>query len=397
MLLHRTSSSVAVALSLASAPLAAIVFTSQVAPSRAAGRGLHCGSVVTHSVRLDRDIVGCKSTGLTVARSGVTIDFNGHTVGGLGEAVGIHMVGVSGVKLRNGTVRGFELGLLMNRAPGSRIVRMRILGSADRGARVTAASRSVFRGVERSGNSDLGVNFVRSHRLRIIGLKLGGNGDVGILLDRSHRNAIRRVRLVGNGDAGVRLVDSNRNRLRRLTLIRNGDAGILLEASHHNRIIRNEAVGSSDSGIGLEKASGNVVVGNSLRGNAEGITADGGKSNCILHNRATFNGGAGIEIAAGSSGTRVGHNRVHCNLGDGIHLEAPEEADAPAVVTRLAHNTATCNGGIGIKVIAQRIDAPVHWAAKNNDDLGCLGVRCAPVVGPVEDCQQEEQEKKKTE
>jgi parallel beta-helix repeat protein len=190
-----------------------------------------------------------------------------------------------------------------------------------------------------------------------------------------------------------------------LTLIRNGDAGILLEASHKNRIVRNEAVGSSDSGIGLEKSSGNVVVGNSIRRNAEGITSDGGKGNRILHNRASFNGGAGIEVAAGSSATRIVHNSVHCNKGDGIYLEAPEETEveasegraAQAAVTRLVRNSATCNGGMGIRVIAQRLHAPVNWAAKNSDDLGCLGVQCEPILRPVHDCKHAEQERNKTE
>jgi parallel beta-helix repeat protein len=413
-------------------PVAAVAFTRGTPPhgtvagtppqataTRAADGGLHCGMVVTRSVTLHEDLTGCTQDGLIVAGSGITINFAGHTLGGLGEGVGVRLADASGVRLIGGTVRGFELGMHIERTQGLRMVRMRVIRSADMGMRIIAASDSVFQRVALSGNSDLGMTFLDSHRNRLVQLKLGangdagivleashgnrivrprlkGNGDVGILLARSNDNQLRRVRLSWNGDAGVRLIEANNNQLRGIRMVSNGDAGVQLESSHYNRIIGNRALGSSDSGIGLDHSSGNVVVGNLIRKNAEGITLDGGVGNTVLHNRISYNGGAGIEVAAGTSTSRIEHNRVHCNLGDGILVEQPEleVGQASATPTTVVRNTATCNGGMGIKVVAQGVFAPLNWAAKNSDDVGCVGVLCAPVAGKVRDCNQAEKKKK---
>jgi parallel beta-helix repeat protein len=364
--------------------LAAIVLTVAAKPSRAAGNGLHCGKVVKRSVTLHHDVLGCKFGGLVAGRSGITINLNGHTVGGSGQGVGIRIVGVRGVKVRGGTVRGFEMGVLMGGAHRSKIVGTRIAGSADVGMVVIGSNRNVFRRVRMSGNSDVGIGFLHSHANRVLRLGLGRNGDAGIALESSHRNRIRGVRMRRNGDAGVKLTTSNRNRIRGLRLVGNGDAGILLQSSHRNRIRRNRAYGSSDSGIALMQSSANLVAGNSVTANAEGITVDGGSGNRILHNRSTFNGGAGIEVGAKSHATTVRQNQAHCNLGDGIYLEA--------VGTSLLRNRATCNGGMGIKAVSSGIHASINWAARNKDDKGCDGVHCTRIQGVVRPCKKPRKE-----
>jgi hypothetical protein len=76
---------VATAIALLIGTLAVLAFIGFVAPSSAARGGLHCGSVVTRSVTLHRDIVGCGHAGLIVGRSGITVDLAGHTIGGVGK------------------------------------------------------------------------------------------------------------------------------------------------------------------------------------------------------------------------------------------------------------------------------------------------------------------------
>jgi parallel beta-helix repeat protein len=307
-------------------------------------RGIHCGKVLYRSVTLRRDITGCKGSGLTAGRSGITIRLNGHTLGGLGEGVGLKLIDVRRVKVRGGTVRGFELGL-----------------------RVVRSHRNRFRRINLSGNSDAAIEVFGSNGNRFRGLRSRGNGDAAIRLSNSHGSRLIRNKFRGNGDVGILLYHSNRAVVRRNKLRGNGDAGILLEGSHRSRIRRNTTKHNSDSGIGLEESSFTLVAGNRAFGNGEGITADGGKRNRIVRNRANHNGGAGIEVGSESRNTRVKGNVSRWNGGDGIYIEGAR--------TRLVRNRATCNGGMGIKAVVG-LFARRNWAAANGDAKGCEGVRC---------------------
>ena len=85
-----------------------------VAPSAASAAGLACGDVVVTDVVLEADLVGC-STGLVVGADNITIDLNGHTIDGQSTvtAAGIEAVGRSGVRMMNGRIRSFALGVFM--------------------------------------------------------------------------------------------------------------------------------------------------------------------------------------------------------------------------------------------------------------------------------------------
>jgi hypothetical protein len=77
-----------IAIALTLLALLAFAFTGLVAPSKANGGGLYCGAYVTHDVTLQHDIHGCVDGGIIVAKSGVTVDLNGHSINGLGEGDG---------------------------------------------------------------------------------------------------------------------------------------------------------------------------------------------------------------------------------------------------------------------------------------------------------------------
>lgn len=334
--------------------------------------GIHCGKVLYRSVHLHRDLRGCKVNGLVAGRSGITIDLNGHTIRGLGEGVGIKIDGVRRVKVRGerGAVRGFELGVLVNRARGIRMRRLAILGSADVGMRIVRSNRGRYRRLAIGGNSDAAIQVFRSNGGVYRSIRFGVNGDAAIRMTNSDRNRIRRNMMIGNGDAAVALHHSNRNLVRGNAMIDSGDAGVYLQYSHRNRIRRNVAALSSDSGIGLEMSKGNVVAGNRLIGNGEGITVSGGRRNRVVRNSSRNNGGAGIEVGAETLGTKVRGNRIRGNGGDGIYIEGRK--------SRVVRNRATCNGGMGIKTTV-RVYARRNRAAANGDAVGCYGLRCMPM------------------
>jgi parallel beta-helix repeat protein len=306
--------------------LAAIALSLAAAPAVQAA-SIHCGQVLHGNVTLDRDVIGCTTSGLVAARSGITIDLNGHTVSGLGGETGLRVEGVHGVKVVNGTVTGFQVGIALS-----------------------AADRNTIANVNVTGNSDVGLQVVASNGNRFRGVRSSGNSDAGVILEHSNRNRLHGVRATANGDAGIRIW-----------------------SSHQNHVRASEASGSSDSGIGLQDASRNLIARNTLLGNAEGITVDGGARNRVLRNIASRNGGRGIEVSAEAQLTRVAHNRTNSNLSDGIYVEG--------LGTAIRHNRADCNGSMGIKAVTLVVAARPNWAAGNGDNRGCEGLFCAVSAG----------------
>src|SRR4051794_16666741 len=109
------------------------------APAPAAATVLHCGDTVTGNVRLGRDL-DCtgRPAGLHAGADGVTIDLGGHTLSAAdGQGTGIAFDGHAAVRVRRGTVAGFELGVLAD-GPGAILQRVATL-AGDVGVRVTGA------------------------------------------------------------------------------------------------------------------------------------------------------------------------------------------------------------------------------------------------------------------
>jgi large repetitive protein len=101
------------------ASVAAVVATT----STAQATPIACGSVVTRSVVLTQDLLGCQGDGLVIGASGITVNLNGHTVAGLvsDDSIGIRNSGHTGVLVNNGVVRQFEWGVQLTGATGNRL------------------------------------------------------------------------------------------------------------------------------------------------------------------------------------------------------------------------------------------------------------------------------------
>src|SRR6185369_7080128 len=71
-----------------------------------------CGTTITSSTTLTAD-QACTGDGLIIVGDGLTIDLGGHTLSGDGDAgdFGIDVSGAPHVTIRNGTVRGFAVGV----------------------------------------------------------------------------------------------------------------------------------------------------------------------------------------------------------------------------------------------------------------------------------------------
>jgi parallel beta-helix repeat protein len=171
---------------------------------------------------------------------------------GLGEgilAVGTSVDPINGLSIKNGTVTGFVDGVIVQRAPGARVVR------------VTA-----------SGNGTLGIYVEDSPNAWIVE-NTATNNQLGIYAEDCDGCLIARNRANDNVIAtfgGGILVDSTMGALVKAnTATGNRDGGIkLFGSSTGNMIYRNSVTGNSGSGIDVaDRSTGNRLEGNLATGN----------------------------------------------------------------------------------------------------------------------------------
>jgi parallel beta-helix repeat protein len=262
-----------IAIALTLLALIAFAFTGLVTPSKAQGGGLYCGAYVTQDVTLQHDIYGCVQGGITIAKSGVTVDLGGHTITGLGEGDGIAATGVSGVTVKNGSVVNFEAGL-----------------------RLTGVSNSLVHDTRFSRNS-----------------------DASAWIEGSTGNKFLRLTMTENGDGGFRLVGSSKNRIAGNTVSGASDFGVGMEGlSSYNRLVRNK-VTLAGEGVKVDDGTGNRVFRNTLshNGGAGVEVASEAHSTRVNENQTHFNGADGIFVEA--VGAQINRNHSGCNGGLGIN------------------------------------------------------------------------------
>ena len=85
---------------------------------------LSCGDTITVDTTLDRDLSNCPNNGIVIGADGITVDLGGHTISGDGKPVrrcprrqpcdfGVFNDRHDGVTVRNGSLRGFAVGVLI--------------------------------------------------------------------------------------------------------------------------------------------------------------------------------------------------------------------------------------------------------------------------------------------
>ena len=256
-----------------------------------------CGQVITESTTLHSDVGPCTGDGLVVAADGVVLDLNGHEVSGVNgpdETAGVVLRRVSGATVANGTVTGFDAGVVVG-AGGANVVR---------GLTV----------VDNVGNS-LRCNL----------------GD-GIAVFNSERNLVVDNTVARNGPfSGISLVGPSTGNNVKANQVRDNSLPTVHCGNNRQDIgIRLEGPGASGN-----KIDANVVERNGLAGIAAHSTEVGhpaNDANTISDNTAAHNGvgGGGYGVAMlpngplgrvlRSSANTVRGNTVVGNATDGIHV-----------------------------------------------------------------------------
>lgn len=226
-----------------------------------------CGDVITQDTKLDSDLVGCTGDALVIAADGVTLHLGGHTISGAaGSLAGVRAAGRDDVEIRDGTIRGFTQGVVLDQTTSSKVSRLTLEDNV-RGIDLAGADGNM---VDRNTITGSALDAIR------LGLSSGNfvtrnevNGNVFSIsvADGSTANRINRNEVTGNregialfGGGGDNLVDRN---------LSSGNVvdGIRIEADVANtQLVRNETHDNGDDGIDVNASSGvltrNVATGN---------------------------------------------------------------------------------------------------------------------------------------
>jgi parallel beta-helix repeat protein len=209
-----------------------------------------CGSSITMNTRLDRDLDCGSGVALQLDGTDIVLNLGGHTISGTG--VGIHSTFGQRSTIRNGTIRGFTLGVDLDRTVGMRIQNVRFV------------------------DNRTAVNLSRNVDTTVVSNRIVGSVTDGVSVSLSNRTQVRRNVLRGNG------------------------VGISLSFASNSTVSRNRVTRSGGDGIAvLGSSSGTTVSGNAANRNGDdGIDVDNA-STTVTRNTANRNGDLGIEAVDG--------------------------------------------------------------------------------------------------
>jgi hypothetical protein len=98
----------------------------------ASGAVLSCGQTITQNTVLDNDLTGCTNNGIVIGADNITLNLNGHIISGTpntGDQAGVALVGRTGGTVRNGTVRAFDVGVVIEGGSGNTVQAIQAIGN----------------------------------------------------------------------------------------------------------------------------------------------------------------------------------------------------------------------------------------------------------------------------
>lgn len=384
-------------LSALTASLFALVLTFALLPGDALARHVQCGERITENVRLDSDLRDCEGVGLVVGADGVTVDLGGHTIDGTGRGTGI-VNGYGGdgrrdVQIRNGTVRGFKVGLRSG-GRATQLRRLTVTKNATGGIVLRGSQCIVERNTVTDNGYGHGISLESARGCRIDANRISRQLGAGIEADRSSGNRIEDNRISANRRAGIMLATTTTTTVERNTVTGN-DVGIALFDRANSNIVRRNIAALNATGIALTfGGAGNRIEQNSVSasGGAGIRFAETGAGNQAVRNLVTLSGEEGIRVID-SAALRVEGNSLYDNTGDGLFVAEQDTGgtvlrrntashngddgiDADSALLTIEHNTAERNQDLGIEAVPGVTDGGGNTARFNGNAAGCAGVRC---------------------
>jgi parallel beta-helix repeat protein len=353
---------------------------------RASASHISCGEKITTDTTLDSDLVNCRNNGIVIGADGVTLNLNGHTIDGDGKRfaacprrkacdIGVVSIGHDGVTVRGGSVRQFDVGVLVGSARRGRVLGVSSTRNRFFGFAVFDSARILVRDSSGSDNpapDGDGMGLFGSHDVRILHNSFRRNFEPGIHIDESSNNLIQ-GNLFSQNAPGILITASNRNHVRRNRSVRDRSEAVLVSPGNRNVIARNR-VFRAGVGIAVEDGRGNLVAHNVVVGARLGIRLGihpepfGGGSNIIRRNLVRGSGGDAF---------RVDKKDDHSLLRRNVAIGAGDDGfDVRNRTAKLIGNRAFRNGDLGVKAVRGVIDGGDNRASGNGDPRQCVNVTC---------------------
>jgi parallel beta-helix repeat protein len=366
------------------------------AQESAKGKGQpKCGDTITTDITLHKDLVDCSNNGIVIGADNITLHLNGHMVDGDGTPAegcdpekefcdtGVASDGHDGVTVIHGSVREFDVGVVVGEASHDRL--LGISSSANRfaGFGFFASTRSLMRNCSGSGSTSrddgTGMFLADSHHVRILHNSFRRNGDQGIFAPESTENLIKE-NLLSHNRGGIELQKSSRNQVRRNRSVEDG-IGVLValrEAGGNviagNRIVHPVRAGGADGqGIEVPRGSHNVIARNVITDASRNAIAVGGEGvrqvgTVIRSNHIRGSGEDGVAVGEQAERTLLLGNRVRQSRDDGF--------DVRSRTAKLTENRALRNGDLGIAAVRGVVDGGGNVASHNGDPRQCTHIAC---------------------
>ena len=366
-----------------------LILAALVASSGAeAASKVSCGEVITTDTTLHRNLVNCPNNGIVIGADNITVDLNYHTIDSDGTPaagcdpdtewcdVGVLNDGHDGVTVVHGSVRQFDLGVVLGGVRHTRLLDTSASRSRFSGMLVFDSTRSVVQSssIARNGvhTDQAGISMFDSRRIGIIHNSIRDNGDIGLYDEGLNRSRLIANTFSRNPEAGA-LVNGDGNLVAQNRFRRNGD-GVGIGGSD-NVLRRNVVVHSL--GLGLQVGAGkrNLFAHNLVRG-ARGpgidVASYGPVADTIVRrNHVRDAGEDGVivrSVRKSLKRTQVRRNHVFHSGDDGIDV-----GSASATVTG---NRADRNADLGLAAKRGVTDGGGNQASGNGDRRQCVNVVC---------------------
>jgi parallel beta-helix repeat protein len=355
-------------------------------PGEASASHVGCGDTITAGTTLDSDLVNCPNNGIVIGADDITLDLNGNAIDGDGTEfagcaneevcdAGVANDGHDGVIVRDGSVRGFEIGVRVVGAKENRVLNISSTRHAFAAVVVASSSRSVIRGSSLSDNSTPdgnGIHLGGAHHVRIVRNMIRDNPGRGIRLRDSNKNLIKKNVFSRNRRAIV-MEGANRNKVQR-NRVREGGGILVSKTGDRNVIVRNRVVGARDS-IAIDKGRDNLIADNVVdRARGAGIRIGrtrpprGGDDNVVRENLVKRSGGDGFLVPKENDSNVLTRNVARRSGQDGFDIESDS--------TTLTRNRGVRNFDLGIEAVTGVIDGGENRAFGNGDARQCVNVKC---------------------
>ncbi|MCK4443796.1 MAG: right-handed parallel beta-helix repeat-containing protein [Thermoplasmata archaeon] len=303
------------------------------------------GSVVPSTAPIIRHGNGYKLSAnvydsIYVQRSGITLVGGGYTIQGSG-GYGVHLAGISNVKMKNLIVKGFGVGINLENSDNNIILRNIVTQSTDIGIRLTGSSHNVLMKNEVYSNGWNGIRL----RTYVSGVWRGSTDNI-ITGNIAHSNGFNGIHILDQEDV--------RNSITKNTAYGHY-YGITVMGGFYSRVEKNLAYQNERAGMRIQGSKYSVVKGNTLRENGEwGLEMKGSVYNTFEQNMIVNNdGGVLIHRSTGSVRENViQHNWIESN---GIGVNILNDA-SNNVITR---NTITQND-IGARLEYSTYENELH-------------------------------------